>query len=175
MLHDESLISLHREFLRGLSIQLGEAIATVRGGHPQPSPEVMEKEVEDVLTHYLVMEKGGVSDVVNETAHWMMRLMDPYNRHSYAHSMYITEVLISFFMSTLKILIDKGIVEMSDPPEVEKTWKLSTEHKFLEDELADLDTWNKILKHSLKDILNDKTSSILSEDDDEYDEEEEDE
>jgi hypothetical protein len=147
--------ALHREFLRGLSVQFGEVLAVLRGGHPQPSPEVMEKEVEDVLTHYILLEKSGVTDIVSDTGFMMARLMDPYNRNNLTYSMYITQVLLSFFASNMKILIDKGVIEFCDPPEIEKTWKLSTEHKFLDDELADLDTWNNMMKASLKSMFDD--------------------
>jgi hypothetical protein len=145
--------TLHREFLRGLSVQFGEVLSVLRGGHPQPSPEVMEKEIEDVLKHYLLMEKTGVSEIINTTSFVMSRLMDPYNRHTFTYTVYFTQVLLSFFMSNMKILMDKGVIELVDPPEIEKTWRLSTEHKFLDDELADLDTWNNMMKASLKNMF----------------------
>jgi hypothetical protein len=147
--------ALHREFLRGLSVQFGEILTVLRGGHPQPSPEVMEKEVEDVLRHYILMEKSGISDVISDTGFIMARLMDPYNRNTLTYSMYLTQVLLSFFSSNMKILIDKGIIALVDPPDVEKTWTLSTEHKFLDEELADLDTWNNMMKASLKSMFDD--------------------
>jgi hypothetical protein len=147
--------ALHREFLRGLSVQFGEVLTVLRGGHPQPSPEVMEKEVEDVLRHYILMEKSGISDVISDTGFIMARLMDPYNRNTLTYSMYLTQVLLSFFSSNMKILIDRGIIALVDPPDIEKTWTLSTEHKFLDEELADLDTWNNMMKASLKSMFDD--------------------
>jgi hypothetical protein len=147
--------ALHREFLRGLSVQFGEILTVLRGGHPQPSPEVMEKEVEDVLRHYILMEKSGISDVISDTGFIMARLMDPYNRNTLTYSMYLTQVLLSFFSSNMKILIDKGIIALVDPPDIEKTWTLSTEHKFLDEELADLDTWNNMMKASLQSMFDD--------------------
>lgn len=147
--------ALHREFLRGLSVQFGEVLAVLRGGHPQPSPEVMEKEVEDVLRHYLLLEKSGIADIVSTTSFIMTRLMDPYNKYSLQHSLYMTQVLVSFFASNVKLLIDQGLLALVDPPEIEKTWTLSTEHKFVDEELADLDTWNNMMKASLKSMFDD--------------------
>lgn len=146
----------HREFLRGLSIQLGQILATYRGGHPAPSPEVAEKEIEDVLRHYITMEKADISSLIERTAFTMVRLLDPYNRKTFTYTAYLVEVFISFFMSNLKILIDRGVVSVVDPPDIEKTWKLSTEQKFMDQELADLDIWNNVLKTTLEDILNDE-------------------
>lgn len=168
--------ALHREFLRGLSVQFGEVLAVLRGGHPQPSPEVMEKEVEDVLKHYLLLEKSGIADIVSTTGFLMTRLMDPYNKYSLQHSMYMTQALVSFFASNVKLLIDQGLIAFVNPPEIEKTWTLSTEHKFVDEELADLDTWNNMMKASLKSMFDDFDESdidvdVLLDTDDEEDDE----
>lgn len=160
----------HREFMRGLSVQLGQILATYRGGHPSPSPEVAEKEVEDVLRHYITMEKAEIADLIERTAYIMVRLLDPYNKKSLTYNSYLVEVFISFFMSNLKILIDKDIIMLVDPPEVEKTWRLSTEQKFMDQELADLDTWDNILKTTLEDILKGDDDDD-DEDDEEFDDE----
>jgi len=144
--------SLHREFLRGLSVQLGQVISHVRGGHPQPSPEVMEKEIEDVLKHYISMEQSGIYGIINSTAFMMSRFIDPYGRNSMTYTLYLTQVFMSFMMSNLRILIDKDLITLVDPPEIKKTWKLSTEHNFREEELADLDTWNKMMMGSFQPV-----------------------
>lgn len=168
MYNDEDFKMLHRDFLRGLSVQMGEILTVLRGGHSQPSPEVMEKEVEDILHHYILMEKVGVTDKVSETGFLMARLIDPYNRNTFTHTVYMTQVFVSFFLSNLKILMEDGLVTLTDPPEIEKTWKLSTEQTFLEEELADLDMWNKVMKATLSDLVaEDELEEIDEEEDDE--------
>jgi hypothetical protein len=163
----DSTVSTHRAFLLGLNVASGPALAIVRGGHPQPSPEVMEKEVEDVLKHYLVMEKSGVRDTLVQTSTIMARLTDPYNRDTLDHIAYMAHVFSSFFMSNMKILIDNGVVALTNPPAIEKTWTLSTEHTFLDEELADLDTWNNMMKSSVSNIF--ETDTLDDDDDDDDD------
>lgn len=173
MYEDDDFKMLHRDFLRGLSVQMGEILTILRGGHSQPSPEVMEKEIEDILHHYLVMEKAGVTDVISETGFLMSRLIDPFNRNTFTHTVYMTQVFVSFFISNLKIMMDRGLLSMPDQPEVEKTWKLSTEQTFLEEELADLDLWNKVMKTSLSDLIEDAEISVeIGSDDEEEDSDE---
>jgi hypothetical protein len=174
--------NLHRDFLRGLSVQMGPLIAHVRGGYPHPSEDVLEKEIEEILVHYITMEKSGVYGVANNTAFMMSRFIDPYGRNSLAYTLYLTQVFVSYFISNMRILLDKDIIKFVNPPEVEKTWKLSTEHHFGEDELADLDTWNKMMQSSFKpvfDELKDKgveaSVSYLDTDDDDDDDDEEEE
>lgn len=159
----DSRVSTHRAFLLGLNVATGPALAIMRGGHPQPSPEVMEKEVEDVLRHYLVMEKSGIQDTLVQTSTIMARLTDPYNRDTLDHIAYMSQVFSSFFISNMKILLDSGVVALTNPPDIEKTWTLSTEHTFLDEELADLDTWNNMMKSPVSNIFE---PDIVDDDDD---------
>lgn len=174
-------INLHRDFLRGLSVQMGPFISHVRGGYPHPSEDVLEKEIEEVLVHYITMDKSGIYGLASNTAFMMSRFIDPYGRNSLAYTLYLTQVFVTFFISNMRILLEKDMIKLSNPPEIEKTWTLSTEHNFLEEELADLDTWNKMMQSSFKpvfDELKDKgvnaSVAYLDTDDDDDEEEEDD-
>lgn len=109
-----------RNFYLNLSPQLGQHFANQIGGFPVPSAEVQEHESIDVAKLFLLMAHTGAMEHMADTSWWMLNVMDPTHRLDRVESNLRSDQLVSFAISTIRGLMEKGVLTWGKPvPELD--------------------------------------------------------
>ena len=103
-----------------LSPQAGHIIAEQMLGFTSPGIDSLESEVRDTVRLWFKMKNSGSSALIQETAWWMTRLMDPHGRQSRVEANVQSDELSSFAIATMGVLMDLGIIKFVKEPEIPK-------------------------------------------------------
>jgi hypothetical protein len=97
----------------GRGAEIAEAM-----GYLSPGDDGVAHEVRDSVQHWLkVSRSGGIGDIM-DLSWWMARLMDPTHRFSKEALDERHSELISFVGAVLYELIDSGVVEWVEDPDI---------------------------------------------------------
>jgi hypothetical protein len=97
----------------GRGAEIAEAM-----GYLSPGDDGVAHEVRDSVQHWLkVSRSGGIGDIM-DLSWWMARLMDPTHRFSKEDLDERHSELISFVGAVLYELIDSGVVEWVEDPDI---------------------------------------------------------
>jgi len=97
----------------GRGAEIAEAM-----GYLSPADDGVAYEIRDSVQHWLKLSRSGGIDDIMDLSWWMARLMDPTHRLSREALDERHSELISFVGAVLYELIDSGVVDWVDDPDI---------------------------------------------------------
>lgn len=105
-----------RNFFLMLSVMGGQKIAA-DAGFSLPSEDVQKIELLDVFKKWMILSGAGITDIINECAHWALELNDATKDLPEDQVDDTIEVLVSFSVALISLFLDSGTLKMSESVE----------------------------------------------------------
>lgn len=118
-----------RNFYLYMSPLEGHEIAADEGGFTAPSEDLAEIEIRDVLKFWMTLQQTEAGEILADSAWWMTQYMDPDNKFGATEGVTYLDRMTSFAVTVVYALVEAGILEIINPPELPE-FKLSTGEDF---------------------------------------------
>jgi len=129
MQEDDVKRQRQRNFYLYLSPLEGHQIAVDEGGFTAPSEDLAEIEIRDILKFWMTLQQTKAGEILADSAWWMTQYMDPDNRLGATEGVEYLDRMTSFAVTVLYSLVEAGVIQIVDPPELPE-FRLSTGEEF---------------------------------------------
>jgi hypothetical protein len=118
-----------RNFYLYMSPLEGHEIAESEGGFTSPSEDLAEIEIRDILKFWMTLQQTEAGEILADSAWWMTQYMDPNKELGATEGVTYLDSMTSFAVAVLYALVDAGVIEIKNPPELPE-FRLSTGENF---------------------------------------------